>query len=173
MKRQIPPIVFYGIAAIALMSAVTLLTKPGNPELHKGVLMDQPAPPIEGKTADGKQINLADYKGKVVLVNFWATWCGPCRKELPSIVALHKKYAARGLEVIGMVSNDDLTQATQFAKDNEMNWPQLNVTPEQGMAYGIRAIPATFIVGRDGKIAATIDGLVEPSVLEAEVQAHL
>jgi peroxiredoxin len=173
MKRQIPPIVFYGIAAVALMSAVTLLTKPGNPELHKGSLMDQPAPAIEGKTADGKQVSLADYKGKVVLVNFWATWCGPCRKELPSVVALHKKYAARGLEVIGMVSNDDLTQATQFAKDNEMNWPQLNVTPELGMAYGIRAIPATFIVGRDGKIAATIDGLVEPSVLEAEVQAHL
>ena len=135
--------------------------------------MNQPAPALEGPTVDGKTVHLANYKGKVVLVNFWATWCGPCRKEIPTLVALQKKYAAKGLEVIGMVSNDDLEKATQFAKDNEMTWPQLNATPEQAQAYNISGIPATFIIKRDGTVGATITGLIEPELLEAEIQAHL
>lgn len=173
MKRQVPPIVFYGIVAVALLVGASLLTKPGNPELHKGALIDQPAPAIEGETVDGKKISLADYKGKVVLINFWATWCGPCKQELPTLVALKKKYGAQGLEIIGLVSNDNLKNATDYAKDNQMDWPQLTATPEIGSLYGINAIPASFVVDRKGQIAATIEGLVEPDILESEVKAHL
>lgn len=173
MKRQIPPIVFYGIVAIALLGGLSFLTKPGNPEYHRGALMDQPAPPIEGETVEGKKVSLADYKGKVVLINFWATWCGPCKQEIPTLVSLKTKYAAQGLEILGVVSNDDLKQATDYARAHEMTWPQLLGTAEQGSVYGVKGIPANFIVNREGKVVATIEGLIEPDLLESEVKAHL
>ena len=173
MKRQVPPIVFYGIVAVALLAVVQLLTKPGNPQLHKGALVGQPAPAIEGKTPEGKKVSLSDYKGKVVLVNFWATWCGPCKQEIPTLVELQKKYGAQGFEILGLVSNDDMGKAMAFAKSNEMTWPQLSATPEIGGAYGIRAIPASFIVNRKGEVAASIEGLIAPELLEDEVKAHL
>ncbi len=173
MKRQVPPIVFYGIVAVALLAAVQLLTKPGNPQLHKGALIDQAAPAIVGETLDGKKISLTDYKGKVVLVNFWATWCGPCKMEIPTLVALQKKYAAQGFEILGLVSNDELKKAVEFASHNEMTWPQLKATPEVSVNYGVRAIPASFIINRKGEVAAIIDGLVAPELLEDEVKAHL
>lgn len=173
MKRQIPPVFFYGIVAVVVLAAVSLLTAPGNPILHKGPLIGQPAPAIEGETLAGKKVRLTDYKGKVVLVNFWATWCGPCRKEIPTLVALQKKYAAQGLEILGMISNDELEKATRFATENGMTWPQLTATPEQAQDYKINGIPATFIVKRDGTIGAAVPGLVEPELLEDEIKAHL
>ncbi len=110
------------------------------------------------KTLDGKAISLDSYKGKVVLLDFWATWCGPCVAALPELQATYKKYHAQGLEVVGISFDEDKGALTSFIKDKKMAWPQVfdgkGWGTEIGALYGVKAIPFVLLVGRDGKIAA-------------------
>lgn len=121
-------------------------------------------PPIVGKTLDGKAVDLNAYQGKVVLLDFWATWCQPCVAALPELVALYRKHHPKGFEVIG-ISLDVQEQALrQFLVQQKLDWPQ--VWDNQGNAgagqnpfsgpntirYQLSAIPATFLIDRDGKI---------------------
>ena len=113
------------------------------------------------KDANGKSLRLSGYKGKVVLLNFWATWCGPCKKELPNVVAAYQKYHDKGFEVVS-VSLDVAQQGPQllqFVHDNNMTWPQIYDGGYWKAAvateYGVRSIPCPIIVdGDSGKILA-------------------
>lgn len=113
---------------------------------------------FSAKALNGQTISPANYKGKVLLMDFWATWCGPCVASLPELQAAYKKYHAQGLEVVGISLDQDKSALTSFVKTNKMPWPQ--VFDGQGWksavpgVYGVRAIPFLLIVGRDGKIAA-------------------
>ena len=174
MKLQVPPIVFYGVAAIALLVGFMLLTTPGNPDHHAGPLIGQPAPETTGTTADGKKINLADFKGKVVVVNFWATWCQPCRQEIPAFVKLEQKYRDKGVVFLGMVVNDDLEKAAAFAKEQSMVWPHIPASQELAKHYGgVEGVPETFVISRQGTIAADIKGITDETVLETEITNQL
>jgi peroxiredoxin len=124
------------------------------------------APAFQTKTLDGKTVSFpADYKGKVLLLDFWATWCRPCREELPKVVSVYKHYHDKGFEVLS-VSLDRAKQGPavlQFAKDNGMNWPQIYDgqfwrTPV-ALQYGVQAIPCPVLVDGDtGKIIAVGTG---------------
>ncbi|MES2459734.1 MAG: redoxin family protein [Armatimonadota bacterium] len=126
-----------------------------DPRLKKGA---KPLPFASVDTAR-KPISLAQYKGKVVLVDFWATWCGPCIAELPNVVSAYSKYKTKGFDVIG-VSLDDAgatPKLASFAKANNMSWRQVldADNPKQlASAYGVTAIPFTVLIGKDGTIAA-------------------
>ena len=126
------------------------------------------------KDTSGKPLSLAQFKGKVVLLDFWATWCGPCVGEVPNIVAAHKKYGAKGFEVVGISLDQDRKSLDAFVKQYKMPWRQ--VFDGQGWKsrvpglYGVRAIPFAVLIGRDGKIAA-LD--VRGEALEPAIKAAL
>ena len=111
---------------------------------------------LSEKTLDGKTIALDAYKGRVVLLDFWATWCEPCREELPNVKANYAKYHARGFDIVGVSLDEDKKELRDFIKAQKMPWPQLfdgkvfeGATPS---AYGVAGIPFTLLIGKDGKI---------------------
>jgi peroxiredoxin len=109
---------------------------------------------------DGQPLSLARYKGKVVLIDFWATWCGPCIAELPNVVSTYKKYHAQGFEIVGISLDraDSLEKLRAFAREHEMPWPQFYDgkfwANKLAVRYGIQSIPATFLIDGEGRIIA-------------------
>ncbi|MEW5841976.1 MAG: TlpA disulfide reductase family protein [Bacteroidota bacterium] len=133
------------------------------------------APDFSLPTTDGKILKLSSLKGKVVIIDFWATWCPPCRKGIPDLIELKKKYGSKGLEIVGVsVDTDTKNQVVGFIKDKGINYPVVygnqNVTELYG---GIEAIPTTFIIDKQGKIVASYQGLMPALTYENHVRKLL
>ncbi len=129
-------------------------------------------PPLTGTDLDGRPVSTAALRGKVIIVNFWATWCPPCREEIPDLVALQEKYKDH-LQIIG-VSQDSgsVDQVRRFAAEHRMNYPNLLSTPEiESQFPGIYALPTSFILDRDGKLAQKHVGLLNAAVTETETRS--
>ncbi|MBM4060263.1 MAG: TlpA family protein disulfide reductase, partial [Planctomycetes bacterium] len=107
----------------------------------------------------GKPIDLAAYKGKVVLLDFWATWCGPCMQELPNVLAAYEKWHGKGFEILGISLDEDRAKFDKVIAEKKMTWRHHydgnGWKNEVAVAYGVQSIPATYLIGPDGKIAAT------------------
>jgi peroxiredoxin len=112
--------------------------------------------PFEVKDINGKRLSLDAYKGKVVLLDFWATWCMPCKVEMPNVVRIHKRFNKDGFEIIGISLDSNRDALENFIKTNEMSWPQYfdGKGWQNGLAeqYRVRAIPATYLIDKKGKI---------------------
>jgi peroxiredoxin len=134
-----------------------------------------PAPPWKLMDVNGNPVTLAQFKGKVVVLDFWATWCPPCRTEIPGYVALQKKYGADGLVVVGVsVDTDGVGPVKKFIKDIGINYIVVMADDSIQDAYGpIQGYPTTFIIDRDGKIRNKKLGREKASQYEAEVLAVL
>lgn len=141
-------------------------------------LRGKQAPAFTLKNVDGKTVSLADYKGKAVLINFWATWCAPCKLEMPWLIDLQKKYASQGFTVLG-ISEDDpedtpVKSVAEFATKMNVNYPVLIGDDAMSKAYGgIDYLPTSYYIGRDGKVIAEIGGLISSSEIEANIQKIL
>lgn len=132
------------------------------------------APEFSRMSLAGNQINLKDYRGKVVLLDFWATWCGPCRMEIPGFVELQKKYADQGFAVIGVSMDDSPQPVREFYRAFHMNYPVVMGTDKLGELYGgILGLPTSFVIGRDGRIYAKHVGTTDVSVFEDEIKELL
>jgi thiol-disulfide isomerase/thioredoxin len=133
-----------------------------------------PAPAFKASTLDGKPLSLADYKSKVILLNFWATWCGPCRSEIPDLVELQNKYKDQ-LQIIGLVVDDDDEGAVKkFAQNFGINYPIAMATDEMRMEYGgIPALPTSFVLDGEGRVVQKHEGLRDPVLYEVEIRSLL
>ena len=146
-------------------------------------LLGQQAPNFTLVDLHGKKVSLADYRGKAVVVDFWATWCGPCRMEIPWLEQFKKKYASKGLAVLGVATDPIDTNSDEsnvhstvagFASRHHMNYPILMATlPVVNNYGGIDAIPTTFFINRSGRVVASTVGLAPREDIEADIQKAL
>lgn len=133
-----------------------------------------PAPAFELKTLEGKPLSLAEYKGKVILLNFWATWCGPCRAEIPDLVELQNKYKDQ-FQIIGLVVDDDDEEAVKkFVADSDINYPVALASDAVRLEYGgIVALPTSFVLDAEGRVVQKHEGLRDPVLFDVEVRSLL
>ncbi|HOJ02385.1 MAG TPA: TlpA disulfide reductase family protein [Bacteroidota bacterium] len=112
------------------------------------------APPFSLENTEGKTVKLEDLKGKVIVLNFWATWCPPCRAEIPDFIKVYDKYKSKGVEILGVsLDHKGWEVVRPFVKSNKINYPVLLGDQRIAQAYGnIRSIPTTFIIDRKGKV---------------------
>ncbi|TLN19589.1 TlpA family protein disulfide reductase, partial [bacterium] len=123
-------------------------------------------------TLNGKRVSLSDFKGKVVILDFWATWCPPCREALPHLAGLYNRLGEKGVEVIGLNLDMNEPAVRKFLEQNPMPYTVLISDQATSLGYGVSGIPRIFVIGRDGKVrgdytgfhpkmAKTMDTLVE------------
>jgi len=111
------------------------------------------APDFTLKTLDGQEITLSKLRGKVVLLDFWATWCGPCKESIPHLVQIYKTYQQKELEIIGMnVDRGDVSGVHRFVKSMDIPYPVIITPDEVGRSYGVAGIPTTILIDKQGKI---------------------
>lgn len=156
------------IVLLALLGVVLLASAPARSPATEGSL----APDFTLTDLDGSPIRLADFRGRPVIVNFWASWCVPCIEEFPLLTAAAERHAADGLAVIGIVYQDRTEAARGFMQRNGATW-QTAMDPDQRVAtaYGVLGPPQTYFIGRDGTIVARHIGQISARSLTEKVAA--
>ena len=157
-----------------------LVSCSGRPEqvvdaAEKGTKGKEAAPNFTLKDGDGRNVSLSDYKGKVVLLNFWATWCGPCKLEIPWFVEFEQKYKDRGFAVLGVSMDDDGWEVVKpYLAKTKINYRIVVGNEQVAKQYGgLDALPTTLVIDRTGTIHSTHEGLVSKSVYEKDILALL
>jgi len=144
--------------------APSTLVIEGNP------LLGQPAPDFTLQTTDGETISLSSLRGQAVIVNFWASWCVPCREEFPLLVSAYERYHGRGLEILGVIHDDGPQTATDFATSYGATWPLLADPGDQAwQAFNGALVPISFYIDRDGIIRAISYGPPPSGYLDDEI----
>jgi peroxiredoxin len=170
VQRRLVPVIAIAVLAIGVYAGFHRFGR------HKAVtaVSNPAAPQFSATDINGGSVNTSDYKGKVVLVNFWAAWCGPCAAEIPQFIALQKKYQDQGLQVVGVSVDDDPQVLLRFYRKYQINYPvvpgDLRIVDAFG---GVLGLPTTFLIGRDSHIHGKHNGATDFSVIEREVVALL
>jgi peroxiredoxin len=169
----------FRLAGITIVAAILGLvacspTKPAKPVVRDDNQRKH-APDFALKDANGKLVHLADYKGKVVLLDFWATWCGPCVIEIPWFTEFQRKYKDRGFEVLGVSMDDDGWKAINpFVAKRKINYRVVLGDDKTGDQYGgLEALPTTFVIDRSGRIASVHVGLANKKDFEDAIEKLL
>jgi len=128
------------------------------------------APEFSLPTLTGETLDLSTYKGKVIFLDFWATWCDPCREQIPHFVELQNEYGDRGLRIIGISMDDEPEPVRDFCRQFKLNYPVVMGNAKTGELYGgVLGLPIAFLIGRDGRIYQKHVGATDISVLESEI----
>jgi thiol-disulfide isomerase/thioredoxin len=130
-----------------------------------------PAPAFSLKDLSGKTVSLADYKGKVVLVDFWATFCGPCIKAMPKFQKLHDELGPKGFAVLGIATDEEgLPKVAPAVKKIKVQYPILISDEDTWKAYNVETLPSVFLIDRKGQVVKRFGGQTEPKTIEAEIR---
>jgi peroxiredoxin len=134
-----------------------------------------PAPEVTLPTMEGRTFRLSAHEGKVVVLNFWATWCGPCRYEIPGFIDLQRELGGRGLEIVGVsLDREGFAAVRPYAKEKEINYTLVADDGSAERAYGpFRSIPQTYVIGRDGTVRYVAKGALAESKLRRVVEKLL
>jgi thiol-disulfide isomerase/thioredoxin len=134
-----------------------------------------PQPALSLKDIHGRQLRLADYKGKVVLINFWATWCIPCRTEIPDLINMQRQYRAQGLRVIGITyPPEKISEVRRFARKLKVNYPvAMGTKATKTLFTATETLPVTVIIDRDGAVRDMIEGLMYADEFNQKVKPLL
>ena len=177
MKRNALVFVTLLIAIIAMLATGKYLdrNRRHGPLKLVGEVRGLRAPDFELASLDGKHVKLSDYRGKAVLLNFWATWCSPCKVEMPWFVDLQKQYGEEGLVILGVAMDDsDAPKIAQFASEMGVNYPVLLGTDQVSEDYGnVEFLPTSFYIDRTGKIIGKGTGLLGRKEIEENVRKAL
>jgi peroxiredoxin len=135
----------------------------------------KPAPEFALQDEHGKTVRLSDYKGKVVILDFWATWCGPCKIEIPWFIEMQRKYKDKGFTVIGVSMDEGGWQEVRpFVEEMKMNYPVLIGNDDTAAAFGgVDVLPTTLIIDKQGRIIATHQGLTSKDEFEKAIESLL
>lgn len=159
--------------AVPLVSLIAVLAtiNPASTRAADSALLGKPAPALEGETIDGDTVGLRDFRGRWVLVNFFATWCVPCRQEHPELVRWQQRHAAAAdATVLGVVFDDSIEAVRTFRQEEGGDWPMLaNLDGRATVAFGVAGVPESYLVNPNGIIVSKIVG----GVLEGELEALL
>ncbi len=177
MRRK--PVVTFVVAMVVMVMVLFGIERAGRSAGHLGApradVEDKVAPDFALQSIDGKTVRLSDFRGKAVLLNFWATYCAPCRIEMPWFVELQDRYAAEGLQVVGVAMDDaSPDDIEKFASELGVNYPILVGEETVGNAYGgVQFLPSTFYIGRDGKVVGKVFGLKTKNEIEENIKKTL
>ena len=170
--------------AASAPQGVLVASESGEPQ-YLSPLQGKPAPAFTLEDLKGGKLSLADYKGKAVLINFWATWCAPCKIETPWLIELRNQYAAQGFEVLGISADDldrkdmtkfagDVAQIARIVKQEKINYPVLIDADSISQPYGgLDSLPASFFVDRNGVVVAAQLGLTSKEEIETNIKKAL
>lgn len=168
---------WWTISGVALAALVLAACSSGpTPHASKKISDAKLAPNFTLKNAEGKDVSLSDFRGKVVVLNFWATWCGPCQIEIPWFIQFEQKYRSKGLEIVGVSMDEDGWKVIKpFVREHHVNYPILLGDETVATLYGgLDALPTTYILDRQGRIAYPPHiGLVAKSEYLNEIESLL
>lgn len=160
------------LAIVALVVVLTLSFRRDPRDIRTGTV-GKPAAAFTLDRLDGNgKVTLSDHAGKVVILNFWASWCIPCKEENPALVRVWERYRSSDVMLIGIVYQDSLESARRYVRDNGVTWP--TATDEDGriaFAYGVFGIPETYFIGPDGVIAGRHIGAIDEATLVAAIDS--
>lgn len=179
VRKKFPTFLWIALAVVAVMTLYSVFG-PGESNANGAPKPSLPAGEVAGSAPGftlsdigGKSVSLSDFRGKVVVLDFWATWCPPCRREIPDFINLQKEYGSRGVQIVG-VALDEPAKVQAFVRQNGMNYPVLLGTDDIALKYGgIQGIPTTFVIDRKGKIVSKFEGFRPKDVFESEIKKLL
>lgn len=160
-------------AAIPLLALLAFgLTRPA--KKLPSALLGEPAPPIRGATLDGDSASLEELRGEVTIVNFWASWCGPCRLEHPALMRASRRWPDDSVSLLGVVYQDTRAGARAFMRRYGGDWPSvLDPGTRTAIDYGVTGVPETFFVGPDGTVVSKHKGPLSWERLRARVDSAM